>query len=215
MPSAEPRARSLLIAHGEPPSLGGDLVRLAQVVEALASVSDLDLFVFHGEFRSKIVVPPSVTVLRSVGVPFPRTSSQPRWRLDWVARRGLPLEVVMTRADQAPRLALREWARPPYDLAWISTSTAYEWTGRPDFGPTVVDLMDLEDVKTELRAELLAAQRRTAPWQSSGEPVWPCTRLYPRRRLAPIPAVGGGAGGVHRSSRATSMPPAPHCPTSS
>ena len=29
------------------PSLGGGLVRLAQVVEAVASVADLDLFVLH------------------------------------------------------------------------------------------------------------------------------------------------------------------------
>jgi len=160
--------RSLLVAHDAPwPSLGGALVRLALAVEALASVSDLDLFVFHDPLRSKIVLPPSVTVARSVGVPFPRMSSQLRWRVDWVARRGVPLEVVMTRADPAPRLALRDWARPPYDLVWFSTAPTYEWAGRPDFGPTVVDLMDLEDVKTELRAELMAEQQRTTPWRSS------------------------------------------------
>ena len=87
-------------------------MRLAQAVEALASVSDLDLLVFHDQRRSKLVVPPSVAVARSVGVPFPRTSSQLRWRMDWAARRGVPLEVVMTRADHAPGLALRSWARP-------------------------------------------------------------------------------------------------------
>lgn len=156
------------MAHDTPwPSLGGALVRLAQVVEALATVSDLDLLVFHDQGRSNLVVPPSVAVARSVGVPFPRTSSQVRWRMDWVARRGVPLEVVMTRADHAPRLALRDWARPPYDLVWFSTAAPYDWAGRPDLGPTVVDLMDLADVKTELRAELLAEQRRSAQWRSS------------------------------------------------
>ena len=168
MRSGDRTVRSLLVAHDAPwPSLGGALVRLAQAVEALASVSNLDLLVFHDQRRSKLVVPPSVAVARSVGVPFPRTSSQLRWRMDWAARRGVPLEVVMTRADHAPAIALRSWARPSYDVVWFSTAATYEWAGRPDLGPTVVDLMDLEDVKTELRAQLLAEQRRTAPWRSS------------------------------------------------
>jgi glycosyltransferase involved in cell wall biosynthesis len=172
--------RSLLVAHEVPwPSLGGGLVRLAQVVEAVASVTDLDLFVFHDQRQSKIVVPPSLEVLRSGGVAFPRTSSQLRWRVDWATHRGVPLEVVMTRADRAPRLALRDWARPPYDLVWFSTAPAYDWTGRPDFGPTIVDLMDLEDVKSELRAGLLADQLRAAPRRGSVRTrlTWYQTRL--------------------------------------
>jgi glycosyltransferase involved in cell wall biosynthesis len=175
--------RSLLVAHDVPwPSLGGGLVRLARVVEALAPVSDLDLFVFHDQRRSKMAVPPSVSVLRSVGVPFPQTSPQLKWRLDWVVHRGVPLEVVMARADQAPRLALRDWARPPYDLVWFSTAPAYEWAGRPDFGPTIVDLMDLEDIKSELRAGLLADRLRAAPWRGSVRTrlTWYQTRLNAR-----------------------------------
>jgi glycosyltransferase involved in cell wall biosynthesis len=175
--------RSLLVAHDVPwPSLGGGLVRLARVAEALAPVSDLDLFVFHDQRRSKIAVPPSVSVLRSVGVPFPQASSQLKWRLDWVVHRGLPLEVVMARADPAPRLALRDWARPPYDLVWFSTALTYEWTGRPDFGPTIVDLMDLEDVKSALRAGLLADQLRAAPRLGSvgTRLTWYQTRLNAR-----------------------------------
>jgi glycosyltransferase involved in cell wall biosynthesis len=42
---------------------------------------------------------------------------------------------------------------------WFSTAAAREWTGRPDLGPAVVDLMDLQDVMAGLRAELLADQR--------------------------------------------------------
>jgi glycosyltransferase involved in cell wall biosynthesis len=151
--------RSLLVAHDVPwPSLGGGLVRLAQVVEAMGSVTDLDLFVIHDQNRSRITLPPTVAVHRSKSVQFPRASSQIRWRLEWAARRGVPLEVVMTRADRAPRLALQNWARPPYDVVWFSTANAYEWTGRPKLGPAVVDLMDLEDVKARLRAALLADQ---------------------------------------------------------
>jgi glycosyltransferase involved in cell wall biosynthesis len=155
--------RCLLVAHDVPwPSLGGGLVRLAQVVEAMGSVSDLDLFVIHDQSRSRIVLPPTVAVQRSKSVQFPRTSPQIRWRLEWAARRGVPLEVVMSRADRAPRLALQDWARPPYDAVWFSTANAYEWTGRPDLGPTIVDLDNLEDVKCRLRADLLADQLRSS-----------------------------------------------------
>lgn len=154
--------RSLVVAHNAPwPPLGGGLVRQAQVVEALASMTDLDLFAVHDGRRSRFVVPPSVPAVRSKGVQYPRTSPQIRWRLEWAVRRGLPLEVVMARADAAPRLALQDWARPPYDVVWFSTPALFEWMGRPKLGPTVVDLMDLEHIKAQLRAELLAGQLRS------------------------------------------------------
>ena len=172
--------RSLLVADNVPwPSLGGGLVRLAQVVEAVASVSDLDLFVLHNQCHSKVEVPPTIPVLRSKGVPYPRMSAHLRWRLEWAARRGLPVEVVMAGADRAPQIALRDWARPPYDVVWFSTARSYEWTGRPDLGPTIVDLDNLEDVKARLRAELLADQLRSAGARSSvrGRLAWYQARL--------------------------------------
>ena len=64
----------------------------------------------------------------------------------------------MARADRAPRIALRDWAHAPYDVVWFSTARSYEWLGRPDLGPTIVDLDNLEDVKARLRAELLTDQ---------------------------------------------------------
>jgi glycosyltransferase involved in cell wall biosynthesis len=155
--------RSLLIADDVPwPPLGGGLVRLAQVVEALASVCDLDLFALHNPQQSKVEVPSTIPVLRSTGTAYPRPSSFLRWRLTWAVRRGLPVEVAMADADGAPGVALRDWARPPYDVVWFSTARSYEWTGRPDFGPTIVDLDNLEDVKAELRADLLADRARSA-----------------------------------------------------
>ncbi len=149
------------------PPLGGALIRLAQVVEAVSSVSDLDLFVLHNPHHSNVEVPPTISVVRSKGVPYPRASALPRWRLEWATRRGLPVEVVMSRADRGPRVALRDWARPPYDVVWFSTARSYEWTGRPDLGPTIVDLDNLEDVKARLRAELLEEQLRSADTDSS------------------------------------------------
>lgn len=154
--------KSLLVAQNVPwPSLGGGLVRLAQAVESLAAVTDLDLFVLHDQRQSRIALPAHVRVARSTGVQYPRTSPQLRWRVEWALRRGIPLEVVMARADRGPRRALKDWARPPYDVVWFSTGESYEWTGRPAFGPSVVDLMDLEDLKAELRVALLGEQLRS------------------------------------------------------
>jgi glycosyltransferase involved in cell wall biosynthesis len=148
--------RTLVVAHNVPwPPLGGALLRLADVVESMARISDLDLFVLHETTRSTVAVPDDVAVARATGVQFPRSSSQLRWRLEWGLRRGVPLEVVIARADRAPRRALARWAEEPYDVVWFSTPATYEWTGRPRFGPTVVDFMDLEDVKAEVRLQLL------------------------------------------------------------
>jgi glycosyltransferase involved in cell wall biosynthesis len=172
--------RALLVADNVPwPPLGGGLIRLAQVVEAVASVADLDLFVLHNQDRTKVEVPPTIPVLRSKGVQNPRTSSTVRWRLEWAARRGLPVEVVMARADRAPGVALRDWVRPPYDVVWFSTARSYEWLGRPELGPTIVDLDNLEDVKARLRAELLADQLRSSGMRGSvrGRFAWYQARL--------------------------------------
>jgi glycosyltransferase involved in cell wall biosynthesis len=152
----------LVVADNPPwPAHGGGLVRLAQVVEAIASISDLDLFVVH-QPESKVYVPPSISPVRWQGAPFPRASGALRWRLEWATRRGIPIEVVMARADHRLRTALRDWVRPPYDVVWFSTSRSYEWTGRPVLGPSIVDLDNLEDVKAQSRAELLAAELESA-----------------------------------------------------
>jgi hypothetical protein len=172
--------RALLVADNVPwPTLGGGLIRLAQVVESVASVADLDLFVLHEPRRTTVVVPPEVRVHRSTGAPYPRNSCQLRWRLQWALRRGMPLELAMARADRAPQLALRDWARPPYDVVWFSTAPMFEWTGRPDFGPTIVDLMDLEDQKARLRSGLLADRLRRGDPRSSVRNgiAWLQTRL--------------------------------------
>jgi polysaccharide biosynthesis protein PslH len=154
--------RSLVVTHNTPwPAVGGGLIRQAQVVQALASVSNVDLLAVLDRRRSDFVVPSSVSVMRSNGVHYPRTSSQVRWRVAWAVRRGLPLEVVMARDDPGPRRALQAWAQPPYDVVWFATPELFEWMGRPSLGPTVVDFMDLENVKAQLRAELLAEQFRS------------------------------------------------------
>lgn len=154
--------RSLVVGHNVPwPPIGGGIIRLATVVEAIARISDVDLFILHETSRSTVSVPDEVAVARAIGIQFPRTSSSFRWRLEWALRRGIPIEVVMAQADPGPRNALEQWAQPPYDVVWFSTPASFEWTGRPRLGPTVVDFMDLEDVKADVRSQLLIDRARS------------------------------------------------------
>ena len=48
-----------------------------------------------------------------------------------------------------------------YDLVWFSSARAYHWLGRPHLVPTVVDLIDLEDVKEYQRAETISRATAT------------------------------------------------------
>src|ERR1700729_921951 len=81
--------RALLVANHAPwPSVGGSLIRLAQVVEAAASVAELDLFVLHNPRQPEIVVPPDIHLARWAGAPESRASHPLRWRIEWAARRG-------------------------------------------------------------------------------------------------------------------------------
>lgn len=170
--------RALVVAEAMPwPPSGGGLVRLARVVESVASATELDLVVFRSRPSPEGSLPPTIRVNRVREVDHPHAAHQLLWRLRWATRRGVPLEVVRVADDRGPERQLAEWARPPYDVVWFSTAAAFAWTGRPDWGPTIVDLMDLEDVKAALRAELLlhpsgvgaAApgwRERLAGWQS-------------------------------------------------
>ena len=142
----------------------------------MASVADVDLFACVDARQPTPSVPPELALHRWLAVDYPQPPGQLRWRTAWLAQRDLPLDVSKLRSDRRPRRALAEWAEPPYDVAWFSTAAMFEWTGRPRLGPTIVDLMDLEDVKEELRADLLAAgdgtgvldelRRRGARWQA-------------------------------------------------
>jgi len=148
-----------MVAENAPwPAHGGGLVRLARIAGTMAEVTDLDLFFLHDAGRTDLAPPPGLRVGRWAGVPYPGASAPWRWRPGWALRRGTPLEVAMA-ANTGPRDALLRWARPPYDVVWFSTAAVFAWMGRPRLGPTIVDLMDLEDVKARLRADLLVAGR--------------------------------------------------------
>jgi glycosyltransferase involved in cell wall biosynthesis len=151
----------LLVAEDFPwPSTGGGLIRLAKVIDAVSQLGETDLFTLYDPRRVPLELPRSVSVARLETAPYPGTPSQRRWRTAWMTRRGVPMEVVMRSFDRSPRFRFEAWRQDRYDLVWFSTAATFAWMGRPRLGPTIVDLMDLEDVKADQRSSILRAQQR-------------------------------------------------------
>jgi hypothetical protein len=150
----------LIVAEDFPwPTTGGGLIRLAKIIEAVSAIGDTDLFTLYEPGRTDLVLPESVSVSRLETASYPLAPAQLRWRLEWMLQRGLPLEVVMRMRDTSPRRAFESWAAERYDVVWFSTAAMYHWLGRPRLGPTIIDLMDLEDEKARQRSALLGGLR--------------------------------------------------------
>jgi glycosyltransferase involved in cell wall biosynthesis len=146
----------LIVASDFPwPSVQGGHLRLATAIRALAGLGEADLFALSDDPEQVSTLPPSIVLHRLKTVRRPRASLERHWRRDWLSRRGIPLEVIMQRSDATPRLELEAWAAGRYDLVWFERALTFELMGRPHMGPTVVDLIDLEDVKARLRARVL------------------------------------------------------------
>jgi glycosyltransferase involved in cell wall biosynthesis len=152
--------RILIVIENFPwPSMGGGLIRLARTVEALADIGDVDLFVLVDPRLSGLELPSNVRVRRLRTAHYPDVSSSLRWRAQWIAHRGVPLDVVKYSGDTGLRREFEAWAEDHYDVAWFSTGAAFEWLGRPKLGPTIVDLVDLEDEKVSLRVHTMTVER--------------------------------------------------------
>ncbi len=148
--------RILLVAEDFPwPPTGGGLLRSSQLFEAVSRLGQADLFSLHDERRGEFVVPERVSISRTASAVHPPAATGRLWRMQWLAQRGTPIEVLLRSGDQAPRAAFESWAAAHYDLVWFSTPSVYAWLGRPRLGPTIVDLDNLEDVKTGQRLEIL------------------------------------------------------------
>jgi len=159
--------KSLVVAQDFPwpPSIGSHL-RLAEVVGALGALGDTDLFALvPARRREPCVAPDDVRVARVATVKRPRPVVSPARRLAWLASPGMPLEVVQER-DGRLRGALLDWAAARYDFVWFSKAATFELVGRPELGPTVVDLDDLEDRKiaSRLAAEEDEGEHRESRW---------------------------------------------------
>ncbi len=146
----------LVVAEDFPwPSTGGGTIRLGKIIEAVSAMGETDFYTLYDPRRATLVLPPTVSVERMESVPYPVTPRSPKWRATWMARRGVPIEVVMRAGDPLPRRRFESWAADSYDVVWFSTAPTFAWIGRPRLGPTVIDLVDLEDEKARQRADLL------------------------------------------------------------
>src|SRR3954447_12004456 len=153
-----PRRRVLVVAQDFPwPIVTGSMIRLSNVITALSRIGDVDLFCFvHSHREEPCDLPADAPVVRSApGVYTERAFTVGR-RLRWLASRAT---IHFSVTDyEAPQDCFADWARPPYDLVWFSKANTYESLGRPDLGPTIVDLDDLEDQKARARLEVWRAE---------------------------------------------------------
>lgn len=149
----------LIVAEDFPwPSLGGGLIRLAKMVETVSTMGESDLFSLYDPARTSPALPPSLEVKRMETVEYPDVVN-PHWWRWWLLRRGTPKEVFMRGYDRAPKAAFDAFVDEEYDLVWFSTAALFAWMGRPRLGPTIIDLMDLEDVKARQKSALLWKER--------------------------------------------------------
>jgi glycosyl transferase family 1 len=173
------RPRILAVTDFFPwPPCNGGLLRTSTAVEALTGAGNVDLFSLYDRREPEPTVPPDIRLRRVGTTPYPDIDVSRRWRIAWLlpsGPRGVPMEVAMRRADGAPGDDLRSWlaedagretegdreadrcAPTRYDLVWFARATIFDWLGRPDLGPTVVDLHDLESDKEQRRAALMTA----------------------------------------------------------
>jgi glycosyltransferase involved in cell wall biosynthesis len=148
----------LIVASDVPwPQVQGGHLRLATAIESLAALGETDLFAFRDYRRPEPSLPATVPVARFKTVVHRGSPNQFRWRLAWLVRRGIPLEVAMHRTDSGPRLEFESWVSTRYDLVWFDRAATFEWLGRPQLGPTIIDLHDLEDAKARSRVQIIRA----------------------------------------------------------
>jgi polysaccharide biosynthesis protein PslH len=143
--------RILVVAHTFPwPENSGARLRVANIVRALSRAGDVDLLcmVSRNEKReADEVIPtldePVARVECSVrrGVPY-RVGTVARWMVG----NKLPYEIG-PRDYSGVRSDLSAWAKPPYDLVWMSHAESFSALEGVVDAPTIVDLDDLEDQK--------------------------------------------------------------------
>ena len=115
-------------------------------------------------------------------------------RLTWILRRDMPIEVAIRNGNKGPRDAFEAWRGHSYDLVWFRSTAIYHWLGRPNLGPTVVDIDDLEDEKERQRALL---------WCGGGPSVGSLRVRDARRRWsrpASTPETGAGSSAAAAAS---------------
>ena len=130
------------------------MLRVARNVDILARLGEVDLFSLYDTTADTPVVPDHVRIKRLGLTPYPAPGSVVHSAVKSHLVNRLPWHVALRSRDGRPRDECRAFHQPPYDVVWISTAATWEWLGRPHFGPTIIDLIDLEDVKVLQQAAL-------------------------------------------------------------
>jgi glycosyltransferase involved in cell wall biosynthesis len=153
-----PRPRILVVAQDFPwPIVTGSLIRLSNVISALSRIGDVDLFCFvHSHREDPCDLPVDAPVVRATTAVYTERPFGLGSRVRWLGS-SHPIHLSVTDYT-SPRKAFPGWVRPPYDLVWFSKAHTYESLGRPDLGPTIVDLDDLEDQKVRARVAVWRAE---------------------------------------------------------
>jgi len=124
------------------PARGGYQMRMAQMLDALGELGEIDLVVAAGSRHPRSGVPDDSAVARAIvvrfhGVQGGRLGVAAKWLV-----RGQPR--VLLRSDYAAAAhQVGPWLRPQYDLTWFSHSESWHGLGHLAVGPTVVDLDNL------------------------------------------------------------------------
>ena len=136
------------------------VLRLVQVLEVAASLGETDLFsLVNDPGPEGHSVPESLPLKRWGTALRALPNYSPARRARFVASPATPIEVIVAQS-KAMRQQFNEWVDSRYDVVWFSKGPTYHLLGRPDLGPTIVDLDDLEDQKIAAR---LVAMRRDGP----------------------------------------------------
>lgn len=156
-----------------PPSSGAHL-RLANMLEALSEVGELDVFLVPSAPPRDSKPPKGLRLRRHVTFVSPPAGRVRRiFRAGrWLIGSRLPYEV-----HEHPRRWLRrafaQWVEARYDLVWFTRLHMYALFEDLVAGPTILDVDDVEDRKARGR---LAVLRRTRA--GSLDPRWPLLAVH-------------------------------------
>jgi len=149
---SHPSRRLLVVGQTFPwPEVTGGRMRLANVIQALSRLGEVDLFAFvDGGRTDRAEVPDGARVHRVEIVARRHLPFQPLRRVQWMiaGRAPRPLAVLDVREAQQRFAA---WLDGPYDLVWFHHVETHAVLGSQIDAPSVVDFDDLEDQKLHAR----------------------------------------------------------------
>lgn len=155
--------RILVIAADYPwPPTGGSRIRLANTLDALAQLGEVELLSIVPQTRdsSDFEAPPVELSLDSVDrITVDLSPSGRLHSLKSLVASRLPVGIPLSPAPVVRRV-VGDVAGHRYDLVWFFTVRAFVWAGCPHAKPTIVDIDDLEDQKIKERVELTAIPKR-------------------------------------------------------